>query len=71
MTDLATLQADLDALKSARRKGTRRVRIEGFETEYATDVELARAIASVEAEIATAQGGAPIRNIVIRSKGWS
>ena len=65
------LGAELAALKKARRTGTRRVKIENFETEYRDDAELARAIASLEAEIAAAQGSPPIRNVNVRSKGWS
>lgn len=71
MAALATLQADLDALKSARRKGQRRVSIEGFSVEYSTDAEMARAIAALEAEIAAAQDTPPVRNVVVRNKGWT
>ena len=71
MTDTATLQADLEALKAARRKGERRVSIEGFSVEYASDAEMRAAIAALESEIAAAQGSPPIRNVYPRSTGWS
>jgi hypothetical protein len=68
---LPDLMASLDALKAARRSGQRRVRIEGFETEWRDDSEMARAITALESEIARTQGSTPIRNINIRSKGWN
>lgn len=65
------LPAQLAALKTARRSGVRRTRIEGFEVEYADDAELSAAITSLEREIAAAQGVAPVRSVYLRSKGWS
>jgi hypothetical protein len=71
MTDLASMQAQLDALKKARASGTSSVSIaNGMTVEYKSDKEMAQAIASLENEIAAAQGTAQIRNVVVRSKGW-
>ncbi len=70
--DLATLQTRLDALKAARASGVRRINIAGvIEREYRSDAEMVRAIAALEAEITAAQGAPPVRNVVVRSKGWS
>ena len=62
------LAAELAALKKARRSGVRSVTIEGFTTQYATDAELAAAIAATEREIA---GNSKPRNLIVRAqKGW-
>jgi 3-phenylpropionate/cinnamic acid dioxygenase small subunit len=50
------LQAELDALKSAYRSGTRRVTYEGKTVEYDDEAGLRRRIAFIEAEMATASG---------------
>ena len=73
MTDIATLQTQLDALKKARASGTSRVAIaNGMDVQYKSDAEMAAAIGALEAEIARASGSSePPRNVVIRSsKGW-
>lgn len=56
MPDTALLQAELDALKSAYRSGTRRVSYEGKTVEYDDEAGLRRRIASIEAELAAAAG---------------
>ena len=62
------LAAELAALKKARRSGVRSVTIEGFTTQYASDAELAAAIAATEREIA---GATKPRNLIVRAtKGW-
>jgi hypothetical protein len=70
MTAIATLLADLERLKSARRLGVRRVEFEDFVCEYKSDAEMTAAIRAIEAEVL---GGAGVRNTVFRSpdnKGW-
>ena len=69
MTDLATLQADLEALKSARRLGARIVKVADRETTYRNDAELQAQIAAIEAEIAGTSGP---RTVVARQTrtGW-
>lgn len=75
MADLATLQAELEALKSARRSGDKRVRYQGphgeREVEYKSDKEMAAAIAATEAEIAALVGTPTVRTINVRIKSWS
>jgi hypothetical protein len=62
------LQAALASLKAARFQGLRSVRVEGFETVYASDQEMAAAISALESEIA---GIKTPRNVIVRSsKGW-
>ena len=62
------LRAELLALKKARRSGVRSVTVEGFSTTYATDDEMAAAIAATEREIA---GSSQPRNLIVRAtKGW-
>ncbi len=62
------LAAELAALKKARRSGVRSITIEGFSTQYASDAEMAAAIADTEREIA---GTTKPRNIIVRAtKGW-
>lgn len=56
MTDTAALQARLDSLLAARAKGVRRVRAPDREIEFATDAEMAAAIADLEQRLADAQG---------------
>jgi hypothetical protein len=73
MADIVTLQQQLDALKAARSSGTREVQHKDSRIAYRTDEELVRAIATLEAEIAVAQGVTPVRNVVLRSpreRGW-
>ena len=56
MPDLAELQSELAALKSAYRAGTRSVSYEGKRVEYDDEAGLRRRIAFVEAEIANLSG---------------
>lgn len=71
MTDLTTLLADLEKLKSAYRSGAREVAYGDKRISYRDDAEMRAAIAGIEAELAAAQGARPVRNIVVRSdKGW-
>lgn len=52
MTDAATLQERLEALRAIRAEGTRRARLsDGREVEYRTDSELAAAIADLERQL--------------------
>jgi hypothetical protein len=68
MTDLATLLADLETLKAARRSGALRVRFDDRELTFRSDAEIVAQIAAIENEIAGASGP---RNVVVRSKkGW-
>lgn len=62
------LVGDLAKLKEARRSGVLQVRFADREVRYRDDRELERQIAALESELA---GGNTIRNINIRSKGWS
>ena len=50
------LQAELDALKTAYRSGTRRVTYEGKRVEYDDEAGLRRRIAYIEAEMSAAAG---------------
>lgn len=69
--DLATLLAQLTALKAARRSGVRTISFGERSTTHASDKELVAAIASIEAEIAKLEGSARVRNVVIRGgKNW-
>lgn len=55
MTDAATLQQRLDALRAIRAQGHRRVKYgEQYEVEFRTDAELAAAIADLERQLAGA-----------------
>lgn len=56
MADLATLKAELEALESAYRSGTRRVSYEGKTVEYDDEAGLRRRIAHLKGEIAGASG---------------
>jgi hypothetical protein len=69
--DLATLQAQLDALKAARRSGVRTTTWGERSVTRATDKEIVAQIADLENAIATAAGTPRPRSIVVRSgKGW-
>ena len=57
MTDLAQLEAWRDALLKARYAGVRTVEVEGTRVSYATDAEMATALADLERRIAAAQSG--------------
>jgi hypothetical protein len=68
MTELATLLADLESLKEARRSGVLKVRFDEREVTFRSDAEIAAQIAAIETEIS---GSGP-RNVMVRStKGWS
>jgi hypothetical protein len=56
MANLAEMQSELAALKSAYRSGTRRVSYEGKMVEYDDEAGLRRRIAYLEAEIAALTG---------------
>jgi hypothetical protein len=71
MADLAKLQADLAALKSARRSGVLRTRFGDREVQYRSDAEMAAQVAALESEINALDGSPAVRSIAIRSKGWS
>jgi hypothetical protein len=69
--DIATLQAQLAALKAARRSGVRTTTFGERSVTHASDAELAAAIASLENEIANMSGTPRPRTVVIRGgKGW-
>lgn len=74
MTDLATLQQQLDRLKTVRARGAREIWFADRHVVYRTDAELARAISALEGEIAKAGGGrARPKNVVLRqprNRGW-
>lgn len=67
MTDLATLQAQLDALKRAYRSGVRSLAHDGKTVTYATAEEMRAAMASLQSEMGTAT---PIVGVVRSSKGY-
>jgi hypothetical protein len=71
MTDIATLQAQLAALKAQRASGVRDVQFGERRTVFRDDKDMVAAIASLEAEIAKLSGTPRVRNVVIRGgKGW-
>jgi hypothetical protein len=71
MADLATLKADLEALRSARRTGVLRVRFADREVWYRSEAELQKQVASLENEIVALEGSSTPRTIAVRSeKGW-
>jgi hypothetical protein len=71
MTDIATLRLNLDALKATLRSGTLRTRFGDREVWYRSESEIRVIIASLENDIAALEGTPVVRNIAIRSKGWS
>lgn len=67
---LEEMTARRDALLAARWRGVRTVEIEGRRIAYATDAEMAAAIADLERRIAETQAGARRRIVRTRvSKG--
>ena len=73
MADLAKMQAQLNALKSARSSGAREIQFGERRVVYRTDGELRAAIAALQAEVDNLQGAARVRNVVVRTlphKGW-
>ena len=63
---LEEMTARRDALLAARWRGVRTVEIEGRRVAYATDAEMAAAIADLERRIAETQAGA--RRRVVRTR---
>lgn len=57
MTDLAQLETWRDALFQSRYAGVRTVEVEGRRVSYATDAEMATALADLERRIVAAQSG--------------
>ena len=53
-----------DALLAARYRGVRTVEVDGRRVTYATDAEMAAALADLEKRIAQAEAGAPRRRIL-------
>jgi hypothetical protein len=71
MTDLVTLQAQLDELKRAYRSGVRSLAYDGKTVVYATAEEMRAAIASLQSEIGQITGTAtPTVGVVRSSKGY-
>lgn len=71
MADLATLQAQLDALKSAYRSGVRTVEHDGKSVSYVSGDEMRAAIASLQSEIAPIMGTTtPTVGVVRSTKGY-
>lgn len=66
MTDLAQLETWRDALLRARYAGVRTVEVEGRRVSYATDAEMAAALADLERRISAAQSGR-VRQVRIQS----
>jgi hypothetical protein len=70
---LATLLAQLEDAKAARRSGVREIWFGERRLTYRSDKEMATAIAALEEEIAAAQGTSRPCNVVLRSppyRGW-
>jgi hypothetical protein len=64
------MTAQRDALLAARYRGVRTVEYDGRRITYATDAEMAAALADLEKRIATAGSGTPRRRILTSaSKG--
>jgi hypothetical protein len=60
---LEEMTAQRDALLAARYRGVRTVEVDGRRITYATDAEMAAALADLEKRIATAESGTPRRRI--------
>jgi hypothetical protein len=68
MSDLATMQAQLAALKNALWSGSATVSYEGKSVSYRSSEDMRIAIANLETAIS---GAPPIRSFVVRGhKGW-
>lgn len=68
--DLATLQANLAALREVRALGARAVQVRDERTEFRSDSELAVAIGDLERRIAVLSGCQPVKMVVFAtSKG--
>ena len=61
---LEEMTAQRDALLAARYRGVRTVEYDGKRITYATDAEMAAALADLEKRIAAAENGAPRRRIL-------
>lgn len=70
MADTAALEAQLEALKAARRSGVSSAGYGDKRTEFRSDEELQAAIASLEAEIAGAEGKRPQLIVARSTKGY-
>jgi hypothetical protein len=71
MTDVAALQAQLEALKAARSSPALKTRFADREVTFKDDKQLVSAIADLERQIAAAQGTPRSTTVTIRSvKGW-
>lgn len=71
MTDLATLQRQLDELKRAYRAGVHSLQHDGKVVTYTSGDEMRAAIASLQSEIAQIMGTtAPTIGVVRSSKGF-
>jgi hypothetical protein len=67
---LEEMTAQLGALLAARYRGVRTVEVDGRRITYATDAEMAAALADLEKRIAQAESGTPRRRILTSaSKG--
>jgi hypothetical protein len=66
MTDLTQLEAWRDALLKARYVGLRTVEYDGRRVSYATDAEMATALADLERRIAATRNGR-VRQVRIQS----
>lgn len=69
MTDLAQLNAWRDALMAARYRGVRTVEYDGKRITYATDGEMAAALADIDRKIAAAGGNRIAVVRIASSKG--
>jgi len=69
MTDLAQLTAWRDALLAARYRGVRTVEYDGKRVTYATDGEMAAALADLDRKIAAASGSRVAVVRIASSKG--
>jgi hypothetical protein len=69
MADATQLEAWRDALMRARYRGTRTVEYDGRHVAYATDAEMATALADLERRIAAARDGRVTQVRINSTKG--
>jgi hypothetical protein len=69
MADLTQLEAWRDALMRARYAGTRTVECDGRRVAYATDAEMATALADLERRLAAARDGRVTQVRINSTKG--
>ena len=69
MADVTQLEAWRDALMRARYAGTRTVEYDGRRVSYATDAEMATALADLERRIAAARDGRVTQVRINSTKG--